>query len=49
VGGNYNDLFFLDAKTESGYQQRIRAVVQDLNEERLNRILRSVSPSNLFF
>ncbi|KAK4127007.1 hypothetical protein N657DRAFT_653362 [Parathielavia appendiculata] len=33
VGGNYNDPFFLDAKTESGYQQRIRAVVQNLNED----------------
>ncbi|KAK4233831.1 interferon-induced GTP-binding protein Mx [Achaetomium macrosporum] len=33
VGGNYNDSFFLDAKTESGYQQRMRAVVQNLNEE----------------
>jgi GTPase SAR1 family protein len=33
VGGNYNHSFFLDAKTESGYQQRIRAVVQNLNED----------------
>ncbi|KAK4095885.1 hypothetical protein N658DRAFT_519494 [Parathielavia hyrcaniae] len=33
VGGNYNDPFFLDAKTESGYQQRIRAVIQNLNED----------------
>ncbi|KAK4118379.1 hypothetical protein N657DRAFT_606320 [Parathielavia appendiculata] len=33
VGGNYNDPFFLDAKTESGYQQRIRAVVQNLNKD----------------
>ncbi|KAK4150761.1 interferon-induced GTP-binding protein Mx [Chaetomidium leptoderma] len=32
VGGNYNNPFFSDAKTELGYQQRIRAVVQNLNE-----------------
>ncbi|KAL8410370.1 hypothetical protein RB596_000180 [Gaeumannomyces avenae] len=33
VGGNYNNSFFLDAKAEPGYQQRIRAVVQNLNED----------------
>lgn len=33
VSGSYNDSFFLDAKTESGYQRRIRAVVQNLNED----------------
>lgn len=33
ASGNYNNTFFKDAKTESGYQQRIRAVVQNLNEE----------------
>jgi hypothetical protein len=33
VGGNYNNPFFADAKTETGYQQRIRAVVQNLNED----------------
>lgn len=31
ASGNYNDPFFGDAKTESGYQRRIRAVVQNLN------------------
>jgi GTP-binding protein EngB required for normal cell division len=31
VDGTYNDLFFEDAKSESGYQKRIRAVVQNLN------------------
>jgi hypothetical protein len=31
--GNYNDSFFSDAKTEPGYQQRIRTVVQNLNED----------------
>lgn len=33
VCGNYNSPFFVDAKTEQGYQQRIRAVVQNLNED----------------
>ena len=33
VGGNYNSPFFTDAKTSTGYEQRIRAVVQNLNEE----------------
>jgi GTPase SAR1 family protein len=32
VDGTYNDDFFGDAKTASGYQKRIRAVVQNLNE-----------------
>ncbi len=39
VGSNYNDLFFLDAKTESGYQQRMRAVVQNLNEDFASKIM----------
>ncbi|KAK4142578.1 P-loop containing nucleoside triphosphate hydrolase protein [Dichotomopilus funicola] len=33
VGGNYDSSFFCDAKTDRGYQQRIRAVVQNLNED----------------
>jgi hypothetical protein len=32
VDGTYNDDFFGDAKTEAGYQKRIRAVVQNLNQ-----------------
>ncbi|EAQ88463.1 hypothetical protein CHGG_05082 [Chaetomium globosum CBS 148.51] len=31
--GNYDNSFFADAKTTSGYEQRIRAVVQNLNED----------------
>jgi hypothetical protein len=31
VDGTYNDSFFENAKTERGYQQRIRAVIQNLN------------------
>lgn len=33
VDGTYNNLFFQDAKTTVGYQQRIRAVIQNLNRE----------------
>jgi GTPase SAR1 family protein len=40
VGGNYNNPFFADAKTETGYQQRIRAVVQNLNEDFASRMSR---------
>jgi len=32
VDGTYNHAFFEDAKTSKGYQQRIRAVVQNLNQ-----------------
>lgn len=32
VDGTYNDPFFGDAKTDAGYQKRIRAVVQNLNQ-----------------
>ena len=32
VDGTYNDRFFGDAKTDAGYQKRIRAVVQNLNQ-----------------
>ena len=31
VDGTYNDPFFDDAKSETGYQKRIRAVMQNLN------------------
>lgn len=33
VDGTYNNSFFGDARTELGYQKRIRAVVQNLNQE----------------
>ncbi|KAF2728002.1 hypothetical protein EJ04DRAFT_593292 [Polyplosphaeria fusca] len=32
VDGTYNDPFFGDANTDDGYQKRIRAVVQNLNQ-----------------
>ncbi|KAK3399806.1 P-loop containing nucleoside triphosphate hydrolase protein [Sordaria brevicollis] len=32
VDGTYNHAFFKDAKTDIGYRQRIRAVMQNLNE-----------------
>ncbi|KAK3903389.1 interferon-induced GTP-binding protein Mx [Staphylotrichum tortipilum] len=33
VDGSYNDAFFSDAKSETGYHQRIRAIVQNLNQD----------------
>jgi hypothetical protein len=33
VDGTYNDPFFEDAESEPGYQKRIRAVVQNLNQD----------------
>ncbi|KAK3389943.1 P-loop containing nucleoside triphosphate hydrolase protein, partial [Podospora didyma] len=33
VDGSYNDPFFADAKTKQGYRQRVRAVLQNLNED----------------
>ncbi|KAL2140436.1 hypothetical protein VTI28DRAFT_3819 [Corynascus sepedonium] len=33
TGGNYDGSFFTDARTKSGYEQRIRAVIQNLNED----------------
>ncbi|KAL2255615.1 hypothetical protein VTK26DRAFT_3002 [Humicola hyalothermophila] len=33
VGGDYSNPFFQDAQTEKGYQQRIRSVIQNLNED----------------
>lgn len=38
VDGTYNDPFFGDAKSEPGYQKRIRAVVQNLNLDFAERI-----------
>lgn len=40
VDGTYNDAFFENAKTERGYQQRIRAVVQNLNQSFADELLR---------
>jgi hypothetical protein len=40
VDGTYNDPFFEDAKSELGYQKRIRAVVQNLNLDFAERIAR---------
>ena len=38
VNGTYNELFFGDAKANSGYQKRIRAVIQNLNEQFTQKI-----------
>lgn len=40
VDGTYNDLFFGDAHATEGYHKRIRAVVQNSNEEFAQRISR---------
>jgi len=40
VDGTYNDPFFGDAKTDAGYQKRIRAVVQNLNQSFSKKITR---------
>jgi len=40
VDGTYNDPFFEDAKSDLGYQKRIRAVVQNLNQDFAARISR---------
>jgi GTP-binding protein EngB required for normal cell division len=40
VDGTYNDPFFGDAKTDAGYEKRIRAVVQNLNESFAESIAR---------
>jgi len=40
VDGTYNDPFFDDAKSEPGYQKRIRAVMQNLNLDFAERIAR---------
>jgi hypothetical protein len=38
VNSTYNDPFFEDAESEPGYQKRIRAVVQNLNQDFTERI-----------
>ena len=40
VDGTYNDPFFKDAKSESGYQKRIRAVMQNLSLDFADEIAR---------
>ncbi|KAF1939031.1 hypothetical protein EJ02DRAFT_409403 [Clathrospora elynae] len=40
VDGTYNNHFFGDAKTDAGYQKRIRAVVQNLNHSFAETIAR---------
>ena len=40
VDGTYNEPFFGDAKSEPGYQKRIRAVVQNLNSDFADNIAR---------
>ena len=40
VDGTYNHPFFEDAGTDSGYQKRIRAVMQNLNQDFANDIVR---------
>ncbi|KAI3321397.1 dynamin family protein [Xylariaceae sp. AK1471] len=39
VDGTYNDAFFEKAKTTRGYQQRIRAVIQNLNKSFADELL----------
>lgn len=38
VDGTYNEPFFDDARTTTGYQKRIRAVIQNLNEQFTKKI-----------
>ncbi|KAH1404473.1 hypothetical protein KXX22_001913 [Aspergillus fumigatus] len=40
VEGTYSDTFFENAKSETGYKRRIRAVVQNLNEQFTSRMKR---------
>ena len=40
VDGTYNDPFFGDARSETGYQKRIRAVIQNLNQDFADDIAR---------
>lgn len=48
MDGTYNDPFFEDAESESGYQKRIRAVVQNLNLEFAERIARQGHRREIF-
>jgi len=41
VSGSYNSKFFDNALTETGYQQRIRAVVQNLNQSFASDLVKS--------
>ncbi|RYP32724.1 hypothetical protein DL767_005058 [Monosporascus sp. MG133] len=41
ISGSYNSKFFEDALTETGYRQRIRAVVQNLNESFASELVKS--------
>jgi hypothetical protein len=40
MNNTYNDLFFVDAKSELSYQKRIRAVMQNLNLDFADNIVR---------
>ncbi|KAJ6003769.1 hypothetical protein N7522_006461 [Penicillium canescens] len=40
VDGTYNEPFFGDAKTKNGYQKRVRAVIQNLNQQFMEKISR---------
>ena len=40
VDGTYNDPFFGDARSEAGYQKRIRAVMQNLNQDFADNLTR---------
>ncbi|MCJ1392161.1 hypothetical protein MMC18_005028 [Xylographa bjoerkii] len=40
VDGTYNEPFFGDAQSETGYQKRIRAIIQNLNSDFADDILR---------
>lgn len=43
--GNWNDLFFKDTESEHGYQRRVRAVVQNLNDNFAKRLSVETSKS----
>jgi GTPase SAR1 family protein len=40
VAGTYHQAFFDDAKSERGYQQRLRAVVQNLNQDFAKKLVK---------
>ncbi len=40
MNNTYNDLFFDDAKSKSNYQKRIRVVIQNLNLDFANKIVK---------
>ncbi|GJC90452.1 interferon-induced GTP-binding protein Mx [Colletotrichum liriopes] len=41
IDGNWSDLFFKEAESEHGYQRRVRAVIQNLNDNFAKRLLGS--------